>query len=92
MSIQITHVRFGSANNTEDEIVRYQYTDLGTGLVDQSDKPSLVARVDWGLVAYVDRGINRVNVVAVHPTRGEPYLQTISDGRPTNNLVNLPTF
>jgi hypothetical protein len=93
MSIEITHVRFGSTKKTEDEIVSYKWKNDQTGKVGQSDKPAMV---DWIDIkngkAYVGSGTNRVSVGVVKPQSGQPYLRTYADGKWTNNLLNLPTF
>lgn len=92
MSIEITHVRFGSTKKTEDEIVSYKWKNQD-GKVAQSDKPTMVDWIDNKKgTAYVGAGSNRVNVGVVKPQGGQPYLRTHADGKWTNNLLNLPTF
>lgn len=93
MAIEITHVRFGSTKRTEDEIVRYRWTNISTGTTGESDKPTMVVWVgNKENSAYVGSGTNRVLVGVVRPAHGQPYLRTHVDGNWTNNLVNLPTF
>lgn len=92
MAIEITHVRFGASKKTEDEIILYRWRGLESGGVNSSDKPTLVTWLNDGGKAYVGSGANKVPVGVVRPQRGNPYLRTYSDGKWTNNLVNLPTF
>lgn len=93
MSIEITHVRFGSTKKTEDEIVSYKWKNDQTAKVGQSDKPAMVDWIDnKNGKAFVGTGSQRVSVRTVHPDNGEPYLRTYADGKWTNNLLSLPTF
>ena len=93
MAIEITHVRFGGTAKTEDEIVRYRWTNLSTGTTGDNDKPTMVVWVgNIQNSAYVGSGSDRVDVGVVRPTHGQPYLRTYADGEWTNNLVSLPTF
>ncbi|MGN7964915.1 DUF3892 domain-containing protein [Microbacterium sp. 22179] len=92
MSIEITHVRFGSTKKTEDEIVRYKWRGIESNDTGESAKPTLVAWVDDNGKAYVGSGSSRVSVGVVKPQQGQPFLRTYADGKWTNNLVNLPTF
>ena len=94
MAIEITHVRFGSTNKTEEDIVRYRWKTITNGPVGESDKPSLVAWIENNNkdAAYVGSGTARIEVGVIRPTKGQPYLRTHADGNWTNNLLNLPTF
>lgn len=92
MSIEITHVRFGSTRRTEDEIVAYKWRGIESGEVGSSDKPTLVAWVKQNGKAYVGSGADRVHVTVEEPGDRQPYLRTYADGKWTNNLVNLDTF
>lgn len=93
MSIEITHIRFGSTKKTEDEIVSYKWTNDQTGKLGQSDKPAMVEWIDEKKgKAHVGSGIARVSVGVVKPPSGQPYLRTYADGKWTNNLLSLPTF
>lgn len=93
MAIEITHVRFGGAKKTEDEIVRYRWRNIDTGTTGHNDTSTMVlwvGRVENS--AYVGTGTDRVDVNVVRPRSGQPYLRTQADGTWTNNLVTLPTF
>ncbi|MBF4512272.1 DUF3892 domain-containing protein [Plantibacter sp. VKM Ac-2885] len=93
MSIEITHVRFGSTPHTHEAIVKYKWREIESGDVGENDKPSLVAWVDKpNALAFVGSGASRVRVGSVHPDSGQPYLRTYADKTWTNNLLSLPTF
>jgi hypothetical protein len=93
MAIEITHVRYEGYSKTHEAINRYKWKEVGTGDVGESDKPSLVTWVDnKANSAHVGSGSSRVNVGAVHPDGGRPYLRTCADGKWNNNLLSLPTF
>lgn len=93
MNIEITHVRYGGTSKTYESIVRYKWREIGGHNAGDNDKPSLVAWVDTaGNGAFVNGGGTWVTVETVHPTYGQPYLRTVADGKPTNNLLSLPTF
>jgi hypothetical protein len=93
MGIQITHVRFSSpTTKTHETIIRYKWTNDANGNVSDTDKPTTVGYVDKGITAYVGTGSNRVDVDVVRESGKNPFLRTYADGKPTNNLINLPTF
>ena len=91
MSIQITHVRYGSTPKTEQAISHFKWEGNGPGYGTSSDKQTLVAWLEQGSnTAYVGSGSNRVNVIVVQGT--PKYLRTHADGQWTNNLTSLPEF
>lgn len=93
MAIEITHVRFGSTKKTEDEIVRFRWTNITTGTTGDNDKRTMVAWVEKEEnSAFAGSGSDHVEVRVVRPRFGQPYLRTYADGQWTNNLVNLPAF
>lgn len=93
VSIEITHVRFGSTVKTHETIVRYKWRNEQNNNVDDIDKPSLVSWIDNEKgVAVVGKGVSRVGVHTVHPQGRPAYVQTIADGQWSNNLLSLPTF
>jgi hypothetical protein len=62
----------------------------GTAPVKPSDRSTIVSWLEAGRGrAYVEHPHIEVHVIT--PRHGEKYLQTYADGRPTNNLLNLPT-
>lgn len=92
MSIEITHVRYSGNQRTHESIIEYKWKNVNDGNTGASTKAVLVEWVDDSGTAYVGSGKQRVQVVTVHPTNTLPYLRTQADGRPTNNLLSLPTF
>lgn len=93
MAVRITHVRFSGQEKTHQTIVRYAWTNTATGSTGDNDKPSMVSFVDSKKnKVVVGTGTNEVQVGAVHPDGGQPYLRTYADGKWTNNLLSLPTF
>lgn len=93
MTVEITHVRYGSTEKTESTIAQYKWRNPSDGNVGSSDKPTMVDWIDnKGGHAYVGNGSSRVDVGVVRPMQGQPYLRTYADGKWTNNLLNLPEF
>jgi len=93
MAIRITHVRFSGQEKTHQTIIRYAWTNTATGATGDNDKPTMVSFVDSKKnKVVVGTGANEVQVGAVHPDVGKPYLRTYADGKWTNNLLSLPTF
>ena len=92
MSIEITHVKFTGLQKTHEAIVEYKWRNQQNGSVGSSTKPVLVNWVDDKGTAYVGTGTQQVKVMTVHPTGIPAYLRTHADGKPTNNLLSLPTF
>lgn len=90
MSIEITHVRYGSTPKTEQTISHYKWREIGSTNTGSSDKRTLVAWIEDGNKAYVGSGSNRVDVLVVNAS--PKYLRTYADGRWTNNLTSLPEF
>lgn len=92
MSIEITHVRYSGPQKTHESIVEYKWKSRENTNNGTSIKSVLVKWVDDNGVAYVGSGSQQVKVMAVHPSGLAAYLRTHADGKPTNNLLSLPTF
>lgn len=92
MSIEITHVKYSGLQKTHESIVEYKWKNRENGSVGSSIKSALVKWVDDKGLAYVGTGAQQVKVLAVHPASIPAYLRTYADGKPTNNLLFLPTF
>jgi len=92
MSIEITHVKYSGTSKTHESIVEYKWKNQQTGKVASSTKPMLVAWVEDKGTAYVGANSQQVKVTAVRPSGLPAYLRTYADGKPTNNLLSLPTF
>jgi hypothetical protein len=57
--------------------------------VESGSRAAVVKWIGSGGQAYVEAP--RIQVRVVTPSRGEKYVRTYADGRPTNNLLSLPT-
>ncbi len=90
MSIEITHVRYGSTPKTEQAISHYKWRGNESSETGSSDKPTLVEWVEDGGSAHVGSGATRVDVAVVNAS--PKYLRTHADGTWTNNLTSLPEF
>ena len=81
----------GYHDNPHEAISHYGWIDESTNEKGRSNRQTMVNWVKAGGVAYVtDQQGNRVYCVVKTSTRGTEFLQTESDGRPTNNLLELP--
>ena len=93
MSIEITHIRFGSTTKTHQTISELRWKNLSDGDTGSSTKATLVDWVDnKNGTAYVGSGTQRVNVGTVHPASDAAYLRTYADSQWTNNLLALSEF
>lgn len=93
MSIEITHIRFGSSTKTHESISECRWKNLSDGNAGSSTKATIVDWIDAKSgTAYVGSGTQRVNVGTVHPASGAAYLRTYADSQWTNNLLSLPEF
>lgn len=82
----------GNHSNPHEAISHYGWIDEATGKQDKSDRNSMV---EWMLknngVAYVtDAWDRKVFCIVRESPNGTKFLQTISDNRVTNNLLELP--
>jgi len=93
MSVRIRCINKSSGyhENPNEAIERYGWVNESTN---ESGIETRQAMVDWvkkGNQAYVtDSQGNRVSCEVRESSRGIEFLQTVSDGRETNNLLELP--
>ncbi len=78
----------GNHDNPNEAITHYHWTDGVEGWI--YARPSMVAFLEEGNQAYVDGGGNVKAYCKVVDNGRIKFLQTYSDGRPTNNLLELP--
>ena len=94
MSIRITCINKDDGNheNPHVAISRFGWINPGTGETGSSTRLQLYSWVkDKSGVAFVqDNRGNLAYLVAKVSARGNPYLQTVADGTPTDNLLRLP--
>jgi hypothetical protein len=88
-TIHISEVSM-TTNGAGHEHIAFLYwtNDGGKGW---TSRASMVAFVDNpDNTAYVSNGDHRVKVKSVHPSGRLPYVHTLRDGTPTDNLLYLP--
>jgi hypothetical protein len=92
MAIRITCINKSDGNHDDpnEAISKYGWIQDGTGKSNVSDRQEVVKWVKFGLAAYVIDGAgNKVYCDVRVSRRGTEFLQTHSDGRWTNNLLEL---
>jgi len=92
MAIEITGIRKpGGAWNTAEAISHYRWVEDGTANRGITDRLTVV---DWlehrGITAYVADNSQQVWCEVRQNQHGTKFLQTVADGRETNNLLSLP--
>ena len=94
MAVRITCINkpSGDNDNPHEAISHYGWLNEENNQKGKSTRPEMV---DWienkGGQAYVtDRNGNKVFCEVRQSIRGTKFLQTIADGRYTNNLLELP--
>lgn len=92
MAFQITGIRKpGGAQNSAEAISHYRWVDDGNTQEAITDRITVVGWVEnKGIPAYVADGNNKVWCEVRVNQYGTRFLQTVADGRPTNNLLALP--
>lgn len=93
MAVRVTCINKDGGNheNPHVAISRLGWTDPGTGRADKSTRLEMYEFVRKGGEAYVeDRLGNRAYLVAKVSAHGNPYVQTVADNTPTDNLLRLP--
>lgn len=93
MAVRITHKRLSSGSGHE-HITHLAWTNEQSNESSSSTRAVMVQFVDDNAAgaAYTREGERKVLVGSVHPSSGEPYIRTYSDGQWTNNLLALPDF
>jgi Protein of unknown function (DUF3892) len=94
MTVRVTCIRKqgGYHDDPHVAIEDLGWTNEATG---QSGRSTRLQFYDWlqnqNGVAYVkDRYGNQASVRPRVSARGNPFVQTVADGTPTDNLLNLP--
>lgn len=93
MSIRVTCINKsgGYHENPHEAISNFGWSEDGTGKSGNMAREEMWTWVNDGGHAYVrDAYGNTARVRAKTNSRGTHYLQTEADGRPTDNLLNLP--
>ena len=93
MVVRVTCINKDAGNheNPHVAIAFLGWTNLGSG---ESGRTSRIEMHKWvkdGGQAYVQDGYgNKAYLVAKMSPKGNPYVQTLADGTPTDNLLRLP--
>lgn len=91
MAIRITGIRKpGGASNTHTAISHYRWIEDGKTAVSITDRLTVVGWVDGGVTAYVSDGVNIAYCQVRQNDNGTRYLQTVTDGKFSDNLLSLP--
>lgn len=91
MPIRITGIRKpGGANNAHAAISHYRWVEDGKTVSTISERLTVVGWVDNGVTAYVSDGRNIANCHVRQNDNGTRYLQTVTDGKYSDNLLSLP--
>lgn len=93
MAVRITCINKsgGYHDNPHEAVTHYGWKNEATNESGKGDRQSMVNWVKNGGVAYViDSYGNKVYCFVNRSAHGTEFLQTQSDNRPTNNLLELP--
>jgi hypothetical protein len=89
--IYVTAVKLSHGGTRPSHITDLRWRD--TGSAGEWSRPHMVKWIDTGGTAKVHNAYGLDPVVrTVHPTYGEPYVQTKPDNTTTDNLLSLPRF
>lgn len=92
MSMQITHIRLAVPLERHEVVAWLRWRNDSDGSDGESSTPTLVRWLDNGGSVHIGDGDQRIEVLAVHPEHGEPYLQAYADDAWTDALLTLPRF
>lgn len=93
MTVRITCVDKPSGNlqDPHEAISQYGWLDESTGETKYSSRAQMVEYLNNGGQAYVrDRFGNQVFCMLKKSAHGTVFLQTVTDGKWTDNLLSLP--
>lgn len=90
--IAITGVSLALGGGTNEHITNAQWLNTDSDVSTRSTVAQLVTYVEQGNALYVggNDGWNAVQVV--RPAGRAPYLRSVKDNTPTDNLLYLPRF
>lgn len=91
MTIIITAIQMSPPAATDHEHIAWlRWNEHGSTVSVMSTREAVIEWIDGGGDAWVQdaQGAVQVGVVRANP----PYLRTFADGRPTDNLLDLPRF
>lgn len=88
MSVEITHVHYGTTSKTHESIDAYQYHNDGESKLWYRWKADMVSFLETTTTAHV----KGVQVGIVNDPPKAKYLRTHANGYFNDNLLSLPTF
>lgn len=86
--VYITHVRFGGAGSTPDDIVMLRWREA----MGDTNVADMIDWIENGGIAKVHDGTTEHQLTVVRETGRAPYLQTVIGDRRTNKFAELPRF
>lgn len=92
MAMRITHVRLAFPEPAHEAIAWLRWRNEADGTDGESATSTLVRYVEGGGEVVVGDGTEQLAVRVVRPDAGDPFLQAYAGERPTNHLIELPTF
>lgn len=92
MSVRIVAIRKDNGNhhNPNEAVSHYQWLDENTLESKIASRQEMVSWIENGGEAYVRSTQGTVYCFVNRSVAGTKFLQTRSDGQPTNNLLDLP--
>jgi hypothetical protein len=93
MAVRITCINKDGGNQEDPHVAisRLGWTNPDNGKSDTSTRVEMHNWVRDGGQAYVqDAAGHRAYLVAKTSPHGNPYVQTVADGTPTDNVLRLP--
>lgn len=91
MSVRITCINKDGGNhyNQHEAIEKLGWIDEASGKRGISTRLEMVDFIEKGGSAYVERGGKKAYLIVKRSISGNKFVQTIADGRETNNLLEL---
>jgi hypothetical protein len=93
MSVRITCINKDNGHHYDphEAITKLSWVNESDGMIGKSTRLEMVEFVEKGGMAYVvDRYGNKAFLRVMISRDGNKYVQTIADGKLTNNLLELP--
>lgn len=81
----------GNHHNPYLAIEKFGWSNFSSGETGKYTLKQMVDFLEKGHRAFVQNGIfSKVYLKVVQQANGDKFVQTYADGKPTNNLLNLP--
>ena len=93
MAVRVTKVHMSPGGSLHEHIEEVMWENPADGSSGRSSVATMVDFIDnQNGKAYTWDGYNRAEIHTVHPAYRRPYIQTVADGKWTNNLLALPRY